>query len=126
MGQGQGLALASEACDITAGHLIKQNASLLPIQHSATFYARFRDDVVVVLDGRIDSKIPAMFETTFNQCAPEYEAKFSWDSSSIISLDVKITRHGSNSYCETAHKPLSLFAIPFEPSCNGVSVMDWG
>ena len=66
---GQGMAFASEACDINAGHLIEQNASLLPILHSAIFDGRFRDDVVVILDRRIDSNILAMFETTFNQCA---------------------------------------------------------
>ena len=71
---GHALAFASEACDITAGHLIEQDASLLPILPSAVFYGRFRDDVVIILEGRIDSGIPAMIETTFNQCAPEYQA----------------------------------------------------
>ena len=61
---GQGLVFASEACDITAGHLIEQNASVQPIVHGAIFYGRFRDDVVVILDGRIDSNIPTMLETS--------------------------------------------------------------
>ena len=106
---GQGLAFASEACDITAAHLLENNGSLLPALQRAIFYGRFRDDVVIILDGNLESDAPRQFEILFNQCAPEYQEQNSWSSSSITSLDVKITRHDQKLMCETHFKPTNLF-----------------
>ena len=105
--------------------------ALLPVsrlqkRRGAIFYCRFRDDVVVILEGWIDSNIPAMFEATLNQCTPEYQAKFSWDTSSIISLDVKISRHGSKLSCETYFKPTSLFRyLRFHSNYSAMVFRSW-
>ena len=68
----------------------EQSTNLLPALRDAIFYGRFRDDVVIILKGSLDSDIPNQFETLFNGCSSEYQAKFSWSTSGIISLDVKI------------------------------------
>ena len=106
---GQGLAFASEACDITAAHLLEQNTSLLPVLREAIFYGRFGDDVVIILKGSLDSDIPNQFEALFNGCSNQYQAKFSWSTSCITSLDVKIIRHASRLMCQTHFKPTNLF-----------------
>ena len=67
-----------------------------------------------------------MFETTFNQCAPEYQAKFPWDTSCIISLDVKIYRHGSKVSPETYFKPTNLFRyLPFHSNHPAMVFRSW-
>ena len=80
---GQGLAFASEACDLTAALLIERSSVLRPFLERAPFYGGFRDDVIVILDGSMSSNEASAFATNFNNCAPEYKANFEWTISTI-------------------------------------------
>lgn len=106
---GQGLSFASEACDITANELVECNALMAPLISNAVFYGRFRDDVVVILAGSLECGRHEMFVQQFNACSPHYQAIFSWSCSSIVALDLEISRAHNRVVCKTHFKPTNLF-----------------
>lgn len=106
---GQGLAFASEACDLTAALLIERHPKFIPFLDVALFYGRFRDDIVVVLPCSIGADLQTEFAAAFNECTKEYHAKFEWSDSYIDALDLHICRSGAAIHCSTFFKPTNLF-----------------
>lgn len=82
---------------------------MAPLISNAVFYGRFRDDVVVILAGSLECGEHEMFVQQFNACSPHYQAIFSWSCSSIVALDLEISRAHNRVVCKTHFKPTNLF-----------------
>ena len=123
---GQGLAFASEACDISADTLIESNDRVAPLLDGAILYGRFRGDVVVVLAGNISSGTHHESAAAFNACHSTYTAKFEWSDAAITALDFEISRHGSILTCKTRFKPTNLFRyLPTHSNHPGSVFSSW-
>ena len=104
---GQGLACASEVCDIVADEVLERNSTFRQRIAAAQFYGRFRDDLLIILRSDDDA---VSFDRDMNACVPECNAVFSWDSCCVEYLDLRITLQGDRTLkFETFFKQSNLF-----------------
>ena len=105
---GQGLACASEVCDLVASHTIDCNPNVqFHRQAHMLWYGRFRDDCLVIWCG--PSAERRQFEDAYNQANTRYKSTWEWSQISITFLDLHIAVHEGRLRVRTHFKPTNLF-----------------
>ena len=105
---GQGLACASEVCDLVASRTVDCNTDVrFHIQNHMLWYGRFRDDCLVVWYGPSEQR--QAFEDAYSQANARYRCTWDWSQISISFLDLQITVHEDRLRVSTHFKPSNLF-----------------
>lgn len=105
---GQGLACASEICDLVASRTVDQHPQVVALlQECAQWYGRFRDDCLVIWIGPPDRRLA--FEEAYNQANPRYVSKWEWSQSCVSFLDLSIAVHDGKLRIRTHFKASNLF-----------------
>lgn len=118
---GQGLACASEICDLVASRAVDQHPQVEALlQQYVLWYGRFRDDCLVIWIGPPEKRL--MFEEAYNQANPRYASKWAWSQSLVSFLDLEIAISDGKLKVRTHFKSTNLFRYIPPWSCHAPSV----
>ena len=105
---GQGLACASEVCDLVASRTLDNNQQVRALlQQHVLWYGRFRDDCLVIWIGASEDRLH--FENAFNSANPRYVSKWDWSQQAVSFLDLHIAAVEGRLVIRTHFKPTNLF-----------------
>ena len=105
---GQGLACASEVCDLVASRTLDHHPQVsYHIQSNMLWYGRFRDDCLVIWTGPDDERFD--FEQAFGTANPRYVCKWEWSQDEVTFLDLSIRVQDGRLRLSTHFKPTNLF-----------------
>ena len=94
VGSGMGVECSGDVSDVVFFELAERNFALKPdvrTKYYVQFYARFRDDIIVILGGDYESRVE--FCREFKQRCSYFEVKFeSINRNSAVMLDLKLEK----------------------------------
>ena len=118
---GQGLACASEVCDLVASRTLDHHPQVsYHIQSNMLWYGRFRDDCLVIWTGPDDERFD--FEQAFGTANPRYVCKWEWSQDEVTFLDLSIRVQDGRLRLSTHFKPTNLFRYIPPWSCHASSI----